>query len=66
MMVELKFIIIIIIIIIIIKPWSTYQRWIRVRTGESLLAAFDRHLKERDYKYSTVRDREFYPSKLVL
>ena len=33
---------------------------------KSMLAAFDRHLKERDCKYSMTRDREFYRSKLVL
>ena len=40
---------------------SIYQRWIRVRTEslKSMLAAFDPHLKERDYKYSITRDRDF-------
>ena len=33
---------------------------------KSMLAALDRHLKEHDYKYSIIRDREFYQSKLVL
>ena len=33
---------------------------------KSMLATFDRHLKERDYMYSITRDREFYQSKLVL
>ena len=31
-----------------------------------MLAALDRHLKERDYKSPIIRDREFYQSKLVL
>ena len=31
-----------------------------------MLAALDRHLKEHDYKYSIIRDHEFYHSKLVL
>ena len=31
-----------------------------------MLAALDRHLKERDYMYSITRDRVFYQSKLVL
>ena len=31
-----------------------------------MLAALDRYLKEHDYKYSIIRDREFYQSKLVL
>ena len=30
------------------------------------LAALDRHLKEHDYKYSIIRDREFYQPKLEL
>ena len=33
---------------------------------KTMLTAFDRHLNKRDYKYSVVRDREFYQSKLVL
>ena len=33
---------------------------------KSMLAALDRHLIEHDYKCSTIRDREFYQSKLVL
>ena len=35
-------------------------------TLKSMLVALDRHLKESDYKYSIMRDREFYQSKLVL
>lgn len=31
-----------------------------------MLAALDRYLKEHDYKYSIIRDREFHQSKLVL
>ena len=31
-----------------------------------MLAALDRHLKEHDYKYSIIRDRDVYQSKLVL
>ena len=33
---------------------------------KSMLAAFDRYLKERNYKYSIIRDGEFHQSKLVL
>ena len=33
---------------------------------KSMLAAPDRYLKEHDYKYSIIRDREFHQSKLVL
>jgi len=33
---------------------------------KSMLAALDRYLKEHDYKYSIIRDREFYQSNLVL
>ena len=33
---------------------------------KSMLAALDRHLKEHYYKYSIIRDREFYQSKLEL
>ena len=33
---------------------------------KSMLAALDRYLKDHDYKYSNIRDREFYQSKLVL
>ena len=33
---------------------------------KSMLAALDRYLKEHDYKYSIIRDREFQQSKLVL
>ena len=33
---------------------------------KSMLAALDRYLKEHDYKYSIIRDREFHQSKLVL
>ena len=33
---------------------------------KSILVALDQHLKEHDYKYSIIRDREFYQSKLVL
>jgi len=29
----------------------------------SMLAALDRYLKEHDYKYSFIRDREFYQSR---
>ena len=32
---------------------------------KSMLAALDRHLKERDYKYLIIRDRELCQSKLV-
>nr|XP_058964826.1 uncharacterized protein KIAA1958-like [Pocillopora verrucosa] len=31
-----------------------------------MLAALDRYLKEHEYKYSIIRDREFHQSKLVL
>ena len=31
-----------------------------------MLATLDRYLKEHEYKYSIIRDREFHPSKLVL
>ena len=31
-----------------------------------MLAALDRYLKEHDYKYSIIRDREFHHSKLLL
>ena len=31
-----------------------------------MLAALHRHLKERDYKFSIIRDSVFYQSKLVL
>ena len=33
---------------------------------KSMLAALDRHLKEHYYKYSIIRDRGFYSSKLVV
>ena len=33
---------------------------------KSMLAALDRYLKEHDYKYSIIRDREFHQSKLAL
>ena len=51
--------------------YSTYQRFIRAEyQPESLnpmLPAFNRHLKRKhDYKYSIIRDREFYQSKIAL
>ena len=33
---------------------------------KSMLAALDCYLKDHDYKYSNIRDREFHQSKLVL
>ena len=33
---------------------------------KSMLEALDRYLKEHDYKFSIIRDREFHQSKLVL
>lgn len=35
-------------------------------SSKSMLAALDRYLKEHDYKYSIIRDREFHQSQLVL
>ena len=53
---------------------KTKTREIRTKDGceyepeslKSMLAALDRYLKEHDYKYSIIRDREFHQSKLVL
>ena len=51
--------------------YSTYQRFIRAEyqpeSLNSMLPDLNRHLKrEDDYKYSIIRDREFYLSKLAL
>ena len=51
--------------------YSTYQRFIgadyQPESLNAMLPALNRHLKrEHDYKYSIIRDREFYQSKLAL
>ena len=51
--------------------YSTYQRFIRaeyqLESLNSMLPALNWHLKrEHDYKYSIIRDRESYQSKLAL
>ena len=50
---------------------STYQRFIiaeyQLESLNSMLPALNRHLKrEHDNKYSIIRDRKFYQSKLAL
>ena len=35
-------------------------------SSKSMLAALDRYLKDYEYKYSIIRDREFHQTKLVL
>ena len=38
----------------------------KLESLKSMLAALDHYLKEHDYKYSIIQDREFHQSKLVL
>ena len=38
----------------------------KLESLKSMLAALDHYLKEHDYKYSIIQDREFHESKLVL
>ena len=50
--------------------YSTYQRFVKaeyqLESLNSMLRALNGHLKrEHDYKYSIIRDREFYQSKLA-